>query len=1055
MRIAAAEGASHIAEGSHLKIGEKVRHRSRGDLGFGVVTAVYEDDHCDVVFDTGTFSWVGIDKFISAEEEILAAQRAAHREHVLNLLHEGDSAAADRLYAETCSPWWPRPEYDAERQVVEVAVLEAKRRSLKARAMDLLSDGNFKEADTAYKESCATWWEATDYAQHRFRAYAADAIATRYATCSLGRLDKWLMDERLEITSAVAAALKRSKLDVRLARYGIPLDEEQRLACARPERRLLIRARAGSGKTRTLAALAALAMDDEGLDPNQVLILAFNSKAAEEIRNRIKATADVADYRNARTFHSLAYRLAGATGRKLIFDDRRGDTSRRKQSQFIERTIRNILNPAFKEDLYAFFRKELEQIERIGADLPEAEYFALRRAMSQVSLVGEAVKSNGEKFISDFLFEHGIKYEYEKPWSWDRKDRIDGAPYHPDFSISSGGKDVILEHWAIDPEDPQAEVPAWWKNTDTKRYRNHIVEKRKFWSTRGITLLETHTGMLRQGRVAFEAQVGLILAGAGLRCEKLGESELVRRVVEAPNTISRMAGLFLAFIQRAKKRGWSVRTAEDAIARDPDPEPRNRVFHQLALRAYGEYERMLESEPAMDFDDLMTLATERVKEQGEAATIALDDKSVIALKGLRCLLIDEFQDFSELYHRLIDAILTVNPKLRMVVVGDDWQGINGFAGAQLKFFEGFSEYFPDAGEASIATNYRSAPAIVDAGNRIMAGRGQPASANKRGRAEISVASIDKQFVEFRVGVGYEADRKRDSVYFTGTPFASGKPQPKGPSIPQQQAARALKACAEFIVASAWRDGADKLRLGKVLVLARTGYAYGLELDEFGKRLRWILDGHAELEELAYDIELEVMTAHKAKGKEAETVIVLEVTSRQFPKVHADNALYQPFGVTVADTLAEERRLFYVAITRAESHLLLLTETDQESAYIKELQLTQGSATLKGLAVPNGNMPINTPSLSEMGKLIQARIEAIDPWDLIIGNASPSAVTVLKQLRELRYPPPKVGHVIQSEAGELYAEFAWLNHKPSAVILAGRHATKAEQWRRAGWQVLLP
>lgn len=415
----------------------------------------------------------------------------------------------------------------------------------------------------------------------------------RVAWCWRAVLSRWLADERIKISPADAAILKLAKLDVRLARYGLHLDREQRLACVRPDRWLLITARAGSGKTRTLATLAALAMDDEGLDPNQVLILAFNSKAADEIRNRVKMTAGIVDYRNARTFQSLAYRLAGATGRKLIFDNGRGDPSTRKQSMFVERTIRNILNPAFKEDLYAFFRHELEQIERIGADLPEAEYFTFRRAMSQVSLAGESVKFNGEKFIADFLFEHGIKYVYEKPWSWARQDCIDGSPYHPDFCISAGGKDVVLEHWAIDPEDPQAEVPTWWKDTDTEGYRSQIIEKRRFWSTRGIVLLETHTGMLRSGREAFEMQLGKILINAGIRCERLDDAELVRRVAEAPNTVSQMASLFLAFIQRAKKRGWSVQETEAAIRRNPDPEPRNRMFHQLALRASGEYERLL------------------------------------------------------------------------------------------------------------------------------------------------------------------------------------------------------------------------------------------------------------------------------------------------------------------------------------------------------------------------------------------------------------------------------------------------------------------------------
>jgi DNA helicase-4 len=1039
--------------GEGVEIGAKVTHKH---LGIGVLTFLYSGGLCcDVRFASKTLREVKIADFSFVDPRVIAEQQREFRRQIMQSVRAGDFAKADQLYERSCSAWWSRGDYDAARQAAETALLEAKRRRLMAGVVQLLEQGEFDSADRRYSEQCTEWWELPDYQRHRSRAHALHTTVSRYASCSLAQLDAWLSEGDTRVGVAEVAVLKQPKLDVRLARYGIHLDREQRLACARPDRRLLISARAGSGKTRTLAALAALAMDDEGLDPDQVLILAFNSKAAEEIRNRVKATAGITDYRNARTFHSLAYRLAGATGRKLIFDNGRGDPSTRAQSRFVERTIRNILNPAFKEDLYAFFRRELEQIERIGSDLPKAEYFAFRRAMSQVSLGGESVKSNGEKFIADFLFEHGIKYVYEKPWSWARQDRIDGSSYHPDFCISAGGRDVILEHWAIDPEDPQEEVPTWWKDTDTERYRSQIVEKRRFWSERGITLLETHTGMLRPGRSAFEAQLGRILASVGLRCEKLGEAELVRRVAEAPNTISRMAGLFLAFIQRAKKRDWSVQETEAAIARDPDLEPRNRMFHQLALRAFGEYERLLQAESAMDFDDLMVIATERVRKDGAAATIGLDEKSVIALKDLRWLLLDEFQDFSELYYRLIDAILTVNPRLRMVAVGDDWQAINGFAGAQLEFFENFAKFFPGGGTAGIATNYRSAPAIVGAGNRVMAGRGRPAMASKTGEAEMAVESIDKRFVEFRAGVEYEADRKRDSIYFVGTPFASGELQSKGPSIPQQQAARALKACVEFILASAWRDGANKLWLGKVLVLARTGYAYGLELKEFGGNLRWILEHHEGLARLSNDIELEVMTAHKAKGREADTVILLDVTSRQFPKIHADNALYQPFGVTMADTLAEERRLFYVAITRAEWRLLLLTETGQESPYIEGLQLDRGRGSSERLVTSSGSAQAGAPSLSDTGKAIQSRVEAINRWDLIIGNASPSALPILRRLRAQRYPAPEVGHSIQGESGELCAELAWPNQNPPSVILTGAHAVQADQWRNAGWCVLSP
>ncbi|MBK7990920.1 MAG: hypothetical protein IPK05_13740 [Comamonadaceae bacterium] len=67
-----------------------------------------------------------------------------------------------------------------------------------------------------------------------------------------------------------------------------------------------------------------------------------------------------------------------------------------------------------------------------------------------------------------------------------------------------------------------------------------------------------------------------------------------------------------------------------------------------------------------------------------------------------------------------------------------------------------------------------------------------------------------------------------------------------------------------------------------------------------------------------------MTARRFQGQR-RTVIILDATQRQFPKVHPDNLLFRPFGVTPKAVLDEERRLFYVALTRAEHRPIVLTE----------------------------------------------------------------------------------------------------------------------------------
>ncbi len=834
------------------------------------------------------------------------------------------------------------------------------------------------------------------------------------------------------------AQVKVPKLRIRLARLGMSLNDEQLTACALPSRHRLVRARAGSGKTRTLAALAALTIYDESLNPDQVLVLAFNKKAAHEIGDRVRGAAGIDDFRNARTFHSLAYQLADHAGRELIFDDGNLSPSRRKQTGFVERLIGSIINPAFRERLYEFFRRELEQLDKLGSSLSGEEYVAFRRAMTDYTLGGDTVKSNGEKFIADFLFEHGIAYKYEKVWSWERQERLRGSPYRPDFSIIDGGREVIIEHWAINPEDRFAQLPDWWA-TKTQDYLDQIDAKRAFWAGRRVLLLETHSAMLAAGREAFERSLKAQLERAGIQCVKLRHDELVRRVAEAPRTVSRLAALFLQFISRAKKRGWKVDDMAQMIRDTPDPEPRNQAFHELAVHGYAAYERQLADQSAMDFDDLLISAADCVKGDGGAARVQLGRQDSIAIRDLRWILIDEFQDFSELYYRLIKAIQDVNPSIRIVAVGDDWQAINGFAGAQLNYFNCFGDYFLDSGTATIPTNRRSGRFIVGAGNLVMEGHGPSALAHHVFDGVIDVVSIDKVWLE--EGSGYLK--------------AATSEHNDGRRVVNWELAKALRACTEFIAESVY-PGTDQLSrwMPSVLILSRTDRAYGVTLADFGRRLAEVLNAHPDLQDLANEFfvggapempagaaVIDVMTAHKAKGKESDTVIVLEAVARQFPKVHADNQLFGPFGVTAEDVLAEERRLFYVAATRAQHRLMHLSETGKESPYLSAMVQNHRAAsqTVRSGAV-----------LGSEAAELQRHLDAVDRKLLIRMNVSEQARLAWDRMDGRLAGLPEVGFTLN---GNFHAELAWPAQKPPVVILTGRHKEHTAAWREQGWTVL--
>ena len=914
-----------------MKLGARIRHVGWSGRPYGELVELFPDGRCSLVYPDGTtFSGIPLEAVESVEVELEQQRRDMAKQQVIGYLESGDLDSAKALYERECTDWWPISEFDAHRSncihaaEARDAALRAqqeaqRRQQLKTKVEALLASGKYSEAHRLHGDQCQVWWPLKEYEVLKRGAMYAQRFLYVYRNSNLADLDVFFRKHQAtgELTVEDYVTLKVPRIDRYLRSMEITLDNEQLRANARPENRLLITARAGSGKTRTLCAKAALSIFDEGLYPDQVLILAFNKAAALNVKERLEKGGQVKDYRNARTFHSLAYQLVKPR-KKLLFDAG-GEPSRRDQSKFAQRMMQRILNPAFKEAMAEYFRQELEQLEDLGRDLPPNEYLIFRRSLEHVTLEGKRVKSNGEKFIADFLFEHGIEYRYEKPWAW-KADFLDGSVYKPDFSIVHGGRDQILEHWAIDPVNPHEVVPRHWSTT-TSEYRAQIKAKREFWQSHSMELLETHTGMLREGRARFEEQLKEILLAQGIHCQRLPQEEIVRRVFANDFAISRMAELFLQFIQRAKKMGWSVDRLVALIADTPDPEPRARLFHELALRAYREYESMLIEEDAMDFDDLLAQAAEEVVARGALLCIHLGDGKMLPLKELRWVLLDEYQDFSELYFRMLDAILKVNPRIKLVAVGDDWQAINAFAGADLRFFRRFDEYFPDSSAVGVTTNYRSDSLVVNAGNKLMAGKGPAAKRSRHSNGKILICNVKDVWIEFRTGDEYSMQREADAVFLP----ASNKGKRPSPSL--EKTAKAVKLCVQKI---------SEAPTEKVMLLARAGTVYGMELADFRKLLLTALAKTLQLPMEMLESRISALTAHGSKGQEAHTVIILDVTQRQFPKVHPDSLLFRPFGVTPKAVLDEERRLFYVAMTRAEHRLFVLTEKGDESPYLYAL-----------------------------------------------------------------------------------------------------------------------
>ncbi len=356
---------------------------------------------------------------------------------------------------------------------------------------------------------------------------------------------------------------------------------------------------------------------------------------------------------------------------------------------------------------------------------------------------------------------------------------------------------------------------------------------------------------------------------------------------------------------------------------------------------YRVYEETKRKRRLLDFDDLIIWC---------GNTLATDGEFRDAQRWrFRHIFVDEFQDVSPAQLQLVKAWLGDRPDL--CVVGDPDQAIYGFAGAEAGHLTGFSGLFPGATVVRLDANYRSAPQIVNAARAVLEdGTRQPLPAVRvpqpegqlptittyetddeeaRGVARAVRAAHDSGTPWTRLAVLYRTNAQ--SVGFEAAFAAANVPcrvRGAGRFLERAEvkaALEALRASVKAAPGTAFKHqladlAEDVLELAEgrrehVEALIRLGHEYvnaegsSGSLDGFAAYLNAALRGE-DGPQTGDSVEL--LTFHRAKGLEFETVWVTGLEQGLVPISFADTPAQR----------AEERRLLYVACSRAERTLHL-------------------------------------------------------------------------------------------------------------------------------------
>lgn len=721
-------------------------------------------------------------------------------------------------------------------------------------------------------------------ALERFRV-EAEATFQRDFLAADAWFDSWKTDgqvTRSDFEDWKAAFVRQW---VRNALGDDKFDIQQARAVATTSNDLRLVARAGSGKTRTIVTRALFLHLHCRVDPGAIVLVAFNRKAVEEISNRLRAALPPGvRLPHVVTFHALAYALLRPE-EELVFDDE--DSESLAQSKKVQAVVNDLLverKDDVRRAMLGHFTDDWKRIQQRGLHTTREEFFASRAEVTRVTLGGEYVKSFGERLIANVLFEHGVDYKYERNFT------RGGFNYRPDFTVLASRKPrVVIEYFGI-AGDPQ--------------YQRNADRKREFWSTQtDVAFVEFNPSQIVSlGEDGFGRVVLGALDQAEIPYRRLSEDEIWERVRQ--RAIDTFSKALRGFVNRARQLNLSPEDIRQRMYALEDPNESVVAFLELAADVHEEYLVRSHREGFEDFSGVMWRAAAEVR-NGRVTWTRAGGKERGDLRHLRFIHVDEFQDFSLMFMEFIRAIRSQAPSAVLGCVGDDWQAINGFAGADLRFFENFETDLPSSTTHQLVTNYRSGSRIVSAGNAVMDGFGEPARSFQSAPGRIQIARLttfDPSPTERRV---FEGD--------AGTP--------------------ALLRLIKHALTETEGTVAVLFRRNTVPWFTNTGQgAFGRKLDGYLTYLR----GHFTEEE---GKRLEVTTSHKYKGREAGFVIVADADKKSYPLIHPTTELFEVFGDTVDSLTDAERRLFYVATTRAEASLCYLVTTEDPSPFLGVIMAT--------------------------------------------------------------------------------------------------------------------
>lgn len=668
---------------------------------------------------------------------------------------------------------------------------------------------------------------------------------------------------------------------------GKKLDDQQRTAIVTDEYSNLIIAGAGSGKTLTILGKVKYLIEQKNVNSEHILLLSFTKKTVDELNERFKKIGIAA---LATSFHKLGY-----------------DTIKKQQGTIPAVTNENTLSKIVKEYLekdifnnldalesyivyvacYMNIPEEHESYDSLGEKLenekgidfqtlkskcePESLNKVAKKSLDTIQ--GEKVKSLEELTIANFLYLNGIEYEYEKPYPYGN------GMYRPDFFLSE--YNIYLEHFGVD-ENNRAK---WLSPFFEQKYVEEMEIKRKTHNTNNTKLLETYSYYNRDNILLDKLKEMLVRENVVFKPKDI--KSIYTKVTDKDKNFGKeITKLIETFINLSKSRQLNYESLTNLFldrnkTKNKFMLERQAIFIKFSLQILKKYDNKLKELIEIDFNDMINQATEIIKK----------NKTEYSYKYI---IIDEYQDISYSRFNFIKEIRELSDA-KLICVGDDWQSIYRFAGSDISLFSNFEKHVGISEILLIEQTYRNSQTLIDITTKyILKNKKQILKKPK---------SIKEPFENPIKFVNYSQHTSEDVL---------------------------INEIQKLI---------DKNGKKPILVLGR----HSFDINEFIKlkpnsKIKYY-ERNDKLEILGFeDVDIKFITIHKSKGLEADNIILLNLKNHLFgfPNKMTDDPM---LSLLLSDDeeyrFAEERRLFYVALTRTKNEAVLLIPTET-SVFAEEL-----------------------------------------------------------------------------------------------------------------------